>query len=113
MNLGKHKQEELELWIDELTGLAYAPSKTIASILGIDRHDRAMLRRLEVTPRDSVKRIEIRTYGGIQWYVVYNATILLRLALEFNLEVAEAMETQGANAYLLGQEGVDVKVICS
>jgi hypothetical protein len=107
MKTSKHKQEELELWIDELTGLAYAPSKTLARILGIDRHDRAMLRRLEVTPRDSVKRIEIRTYGGIQWYAVYNATVLLKLALEFNLGVAEDMESQGANAYLLGQEGVD------
>jgi hypothetical protein len=113
MNLGKHKQEELELWIDELTGLAYAPSKTLARILGIDRHDRAMLRRLEVTPRDSVKRIEIRTYGGIQWYVVYPAAVLFKLALEFNPELAEAMESQGANAYLLGQEGGNVKVICS
>jgi hypothetical protein len=60
-----------------------------------------------------VKRIEIRTYGGIQWYAVYNATVLLKLALEFNLGVAEAMESQGANAYLLGQEGGNVKVICS
>jgi hypothetical protein len=104
-------QEELELWIDELTGLAYAPSKTLASILGIDRYDRAMLRRLEVTPWDRVKRIEIRTYGGIQWYVVYPAYVLLGLALEFNLEVAEAMENQGANAYLLGYEGGNVKTL--
>jgi hypothetical protein len=29
MKTSKHKQEELELWIDESTGLAYAPSKTL------------------------------------------------------------------------------------
>jgi hypothetical protein len=110
MNLVKYEQNGLELWIDESTGMAYAHMRAIARMLGLE-DTRTLRRRLEGGAFEGVKTAEILTAGGVQGGVsLYPSSVVFKLALEFNPDLAEAMGNCGANVYMLGQAGYQVKV---
>jgi hypothetical protein len=110
MNLIKYEQRGLELWIDESTSMAYAHLSGIARMLGMDPTNGTLRRRLQGLPKEVVKTAEVLTNGGIQGVPLYPASVVFKLALEFNTELAEAMGNCGANVYMLGQAGYQVKV---
>jgi hypothetical protein len=110
MNLVKYEQNGLELWIDESTGLAYAHLSGIARMMGMNPTNGTLRRRLEGLPKDTVKTAEVLTAGGIQRLPLYPSSVVFDLALEFNPELARAMGNCGANVYMLGQAGYQVKV---
>jgi hypothetical protein len=109
MNLVKYEQNGLELWVDESTGLAYAHMRAIARMLGLDSTG-TLQRRLKGVPTTDVKTAEVLTAGGIQGVSLYPSSVVFDLAFEFNPELARAMGTCGANVYMLGQAGYQVKV---
>jgi hypothetical protein len=110
MNLVKYEQNGLEFWVDESTSLAYAHLSGIARMLGMAPTNGTLRRRLELLPKSEVKTAEIHTSNGIKLVPLYPSSVVFRLALEFNSELAEAMGNCGANVYMLGQAGYQVKV---
>jgi hypothetical protein len=109
MNLVKYEQDGLELWVDESTGLAYAHQSAICRMMP-DAPRTTIQRRLQGCPSEVVKMAEILTAGGMQRVPIYPSSVVFKLAIEFNLELAEAMGSCGANVYMLGQAGYKVKV---
>jgi hypothetical protein len=99
----------LELYVDESSGLAYAHLKAIARMLGLE-DTRTLRRRLEGVAKGEAKTAEIQTAGGLQGVALYPASVVFKLALEFNPDLAEAMGACGANVYLLGLAGYQVSV---
>jgi hypothetical protein len=110
MNLVKYEQNGLEFWVDESTSLAYAHLSGIARMLGMAPTNGTLRRRLELLPKSEVKTAEIHTSNGIKLVPLYPSSVVFKLALEFNPELAEAMGNCGANVYMLGQAGYQVKV---
>jgi hypothetical protein len=110
MNLVKYEQDGLELWVDESTGMAYAHMKVIARMFGLD-DTRTLRRRLEGVAYEGVKTAEVHTAGGIQGVALYPSSVVFDLAFEFNIELARAMGSCGANVYMLGKAGYRVKAV--
>jgi hypothetical protein len=109
MNLVKYDQNGLELHIDTETGLAYAHMKAIARMLELE-DTRTLRRRLDGVAKEEVKTAEIQTAGGLQGGAsLYPASVVFDLALEFKPELAKAMGACGANVYMLGLAGYEVK----
>jgi hypothetical protein len=110
MNLVKYEQDGLELWVDESTGMAYAHQSAICRMMP-DAPRTTIQRRLQGCPSEVVKMAEILTAGGMQGCPLYPASVVFKLAIEFNPELAEAMGSCGANVYMLGKAGYQVKVV--
>jgi hypothetical protein len=100
----------LEFHIDEATGLAFAHFKAIARMLGLNPTDRTLRRRLELVAKEGGKTAEIQTERGVKLVSLYPASVVFRLALEFNPDLAEAMGACGANVYMCGLAGYEVGV---
>jgi hypothetical protein len=111
MNLVKYEQDGLELWVEESTGLAYAHMRAIARMLGLNPTNGTLRGRLEGVQKDMVKTAEIHTAGGIQGVRLYPASVVFELAFEFNPKLAKAMGSCGANVYMLGKAGYQVKAV--
>jgi hypothetical protein len=108
MQLTKYEQDGLELYVEESSGLAFAHFKAIARMLGLDGTNGTLRRRLELVPKVGVKTAEIQTTNGLKLVPLYPASVVFKLALEFNPDLAEAMGACGANVYLLGRAGYKV-----
>jgi hypothetical protein len=99
MILVKYEQNGLELWVEESTGMTYTNMRTIARLFGLDPNNGTLRRRLEVEPKDRVKRTKIQTSNGLKLLTLYPSSIVFDLAPEFNPELAKAMGVWGANVY--------------
>jgi transposase-like protein len=98
-------RDGLELIIDTATGLAYATVSAIARMLGVNKGtiSKGVANYNEI-PAD------IETAGGLQAVSLYPADVVLKLAIKHNPELAERMGTTGANLYMLGLAGYQVKI---
>lgn len=93
----------LELVVDTDTGLAYASERAIIRMLGAPRA--TVQRHLNSGSYEGVINAKIQTPGGLQGGSLFPALVVFKLALKFNLELAEAMGAAGANVYMLGIAG--------
>lgn len=100
----------LELYIDEETGLAYAHVKAIERMFAGKTSVGTLNNRLRGAQKELVKTAEIQTAGGMQGAQLYPASVVFKLALEFNPDLAEAMGACGANVYLCGLAGYQTSI---
>ncbi len=100
----------LEFHIDTATGLAYCSQRAAARMLGVDQGN---LNRHLNKGDVNIEMIsaEIQTPGGLQGVVLLSAVHVSKLALRYNVELAEKMLECGANIYMLGVAGYKVQVI--
>jgi hypothetical protein len=71
---------------------------------------RTLERRLKNVSLSDVISAEIHTIQGLRTASLYPASVVFKLALEFNPSLAETMGACGANVYMLGLAGYEVSV---
>lgn len=109
MNLSKHENNGLELYVDEATGLAYAHQEAMRRMFGLESKGGTLTRRLASISVDDKIPAEILTDAGIRSISLYPARVVAKLAIEFKPELAEKMIEAGANVYMLGLAGYHVQ----
>jgi hypothetical protein len=100
----------LEFHVDESTGMAYAHVRAIARMLGDCTSLGTINNRIRGVQKELIKTAEIQTAGGLQGVQLFPASVVFRLALEFNPDLAEAMGACGANAYMCGLAGYQTAI---
>ena len=103
----------VELVVDTTNGLAYATGSGLGRIFEGKVSRSTLLRRLaEENPCSSYSVInaEIPTSQGLRTGSLYPASVVFKLALEFDPALAVQMGNAGANVYLLGLSGYKMKM---
>jgi hypothetical protein len=73
--------------------------------------DKTLRRRFELVSNSDVKKAEIQTSNGSKLVALYPSSVLFKLALEFDLTLAELMGQAGAAVYLYGLAGYQIKLV--
>lgn len=105
-NFERFDRDGLELVVDTATGKAYASKRAAARMLGIDEKTV----RNKTADCDNVIKAEIKTVSGFKTADLLPANVVLKLAMAYKPELAEAMGTAGANVYMLGLAGYSIEV---
>lgn len=69
----------------------------------------SLRRVLKGVPKELSKKAKIKTAGGLQEVPLYPAKVVSRLAIKFDIELAEKMLDAGATVYLYGLAGYEVR----
>lgn len=93
----------LEFQVDTENGLAYCSISAAARMLGVDKGN--LSKYLKGVVNIEPISAEIQTAGGLQGVVLLSSEQVFKLALRYNLELAEKMGSAGANIYMLGLAG--------
>lgn len=96
----------LEFHIDEEANIAYASIRAVARMVGKDAS--TISRWIGVASID-VLQAEIQTPGGVQGVALLNAEQVFEAALKWSPELAKKMGACGANVFMLGAAGYEVR----
>lgn len=96
----------LELVVNTSTSQAYATISAISRMLDISKSTVS-----EAVRQFDTLEAEIVTAGGLQGVRLASADVVFKLALKYNIGLAEKMGALGANLYLLNLAGYKTKVV--
>lgn len=99
----------LELVVNTNTGKAYATQSAIIRMLETPKS--TVVNALKGVPNQDIKTAEIQTQGGLQGCRLYSAETVFKLALKYNIDLAEKMGAAGANVYMLNLAGYKTKIV--
>lgn len=104
----RFESNELELVVNTDTGFAYASKSATARMLGVD--EKTIRNQINSSDNYSTITAQIPTAAGLRSSDLLSSETVFKLALKYNIELAEKMGTIGANLYLLNLAGYKVKV---
>jgi phage antirepressor YoqD-like protein len=107
-NFERFDNDGLELFVNTTTGMAYASKRATARMLGVDAKT---VRNQVGGDNYIVTNAEIATPGGLQGGDLVPADVVFKLALKYNLALAERMGAAGANLYLIKLAGYQTKIV--
>jgi phage antirepressor YoqD-like protein len=114
MNLSKFERFDnngLELVVNTDTGLAYASKKAAARMLGVTK-ETVGSQAFKLGGEDyDVVGAKINTPGGLQEARLVSASIIFKLAVKYNPDLAIKMGEAGANQYMLNLAGYKLKPV--
>jgi hypothetical protein len=99
--------QNIEFFINEETGQAYASIRAVARMTG--KSDTA-IRRWIGAQNASTFDAQVPTHGGLQGAKLLPSESVFEAALKFCPELAKKMGLAGANLYICGMAGYEIKI---
>lgn len=107
ITVSKFECDGLEFYVDESTGLAYAPISMVARLCCCEP---IQVKRLLTGDKESLKSALIKTSNGDKAAKLIDAKDLFRVAIVHNPELALKMGAAGANVYMCGLAGYQTAI---
>ncbi len=107
ITVSKFDRDGLELYVDESTGLAYAPISATARLCGCEP---IQVKRVLSGDTKSLESSVVKTSRGDRKAKLLTSEQVYDVALEFNKDLARKMGAAGANVFMCGLAGYQVAI---